>query len=154
MARTEKTSETGTTSGREQERLAAQRRVLSASSLSGDKVRNPAGEDLGNIEEIMVDISTGRVAYAVLSFGGFLGMGNKLFAVPWAALTLDEIHYEFVLNADKQMLEKAPGFDKDNWPDMADPTWGSQVHHYYGVNPDWDEETASRDKTYKGGGGI
>src|SRR6266542_2627241 len=92
------------------------RRVLSAGTLTGDRVRNSAGEDLGKIEEIMIDIPTGRVAYAVLSFGGFLGMGNKLFAVPWEALTVDEVNHEFVMNADKQMLESAPGFDKDNWP--------------------------------------
>lgn len=64
------------------------RRVLSASSLSGDGVRNSAGEDLGKIEDIMLDVPTGRVAYAVLSFGGFLGMGNKLFAIPWEAMSM------------------------------------------------------------------
>src|SRR6266545_4609381 len=66
------------------------RRVMGASTLTGDSVRNPAGEDLGKIEEIMIDVPTGRVAYAVLSFGGFLGLGDKLFAVPWGNLTLDE----------------------------------------------------------------
>lgn len=64
--------------------------MLSASTLSGDTVRNAAGDDLGSVKEIMVDIPSGRVAYAVLSFGGFLGMGDKLFAVPWSALTVDE----------------------------------------------------------------
>src|ERR1051325_8418689 len=101
------------------------RRVMSAGTLSGDRVRNSAGEDLGKIEEIMLDVPSGRVAYAVLSFGGFLGMGNKLFAVPWQALTLNERDHEFILNVEKQQLENAPGFDKDNWPDMADPKWGS-----------------------------
>ena len=64
-------------------------------------MRNSAGEDLGKIEEIMIDIPTGRVAYAVLSFGGFLGMGNKLFAVPWDAFTVDEDKKQFILNVDK-----------------------------------------------------
>ncbi len=113
------------------------RRVMSASSLTGDRVRNSAGEDLGKVEEIMVDVPTGRIAYAVLSFGGFLGMGNKLFAIPWQALTLDEAEHEFVLNVDKQTLENAPGFDKDNWPDMADPTWGGQIFSHYGYEPYW-----------------
>lgn len=66
------------------------RRVLAASTLAGDKVRNAVGEDLGKIDEIMIDIPTGRIAYAVLSFGGILRMGNKLFAVPWSALRVDE----------------------------------------------------------------
>ena len=113
------------------------RRVMSAGTLAGDRVRNSAGEDLGKIEEIMLDVPSGRVAYAVLSFGGFLGMGNKLFAVPWQALTLNERDHEFVLNVDKQKLEDAPGFDKDNWPDMADPNWGSQIYGFWGQKPGW-----------------
>src|SRR5215831_14251819 len=93
------------------------RRVLAASTMEGDSVRNSAGEDLGKVDEIMIDIPTGRVAYAVLSFGGFLRMGNKLFAIPWSALTVDENEKCFILDVDKSMLESAPGFDKDNWPD-------------------------------------
>ncbi len=63
--------------------------VLSASTIIGDKVLNPAGEQLGIIKELMIDLDEGNVAYAVLSFGGFLGMGDKLFAIPWEALALD-----------------------------------------------------------------
>ncbi len=130
------------------------RRVMSAGSLAGDHVRNSAGEDLGKIEEIMLDVPTGRVAYAVLSFGGFLGMGNKLFAVPWEALTLDEKEKEFILNVDKQTLESAPGFDKDNWPDMADPKWGSQIFSHYGYRASWDADfDRDRNRTLKSGGG-
>src|SRR6266853_483621 len=95
------------------------RRVLSGSTLAGDSVRNTAGEDLGKVDEIMIDIPTGRVAYAVLSFGGVLRMGNKLFAVPWSALTVDEDEKCFILDVNQKTLESAPGFDKDNWPDMA-----------------------------------
>jgi sporulation protein YlmC with PRC-barrel domain len=113
------------------------RRVLSASTLAGDRVRNSAGVDLGKIEEIMLDIPSGRIAYAVLSFGGFLGIGNKLFALPWEALSLNEREHEFVLNVDKKKLETAPGFDKDNWPDMADPSWSSQIYGHWGYEPDW-----------------
>jgi sporulation protein YlmC with PRC-barrel domain len=115
------------------------RRVMSAKTLAGDRVRNSAGEDLGKIEELMIDVPTGRVAYAVLSFGGFLGMGNKLFAIPWEALTLNESDHEFILNVDKQRLEAAPGFDKDNWPDMADRKFGTEVYDYYGYTPYWEE---------------
>jgi sporulation protein YlmC with PRC-barrel domain len=124
------------------------RRVLSASTLAGDSVQNSAGEDLGKVDELMIDIPSGRVAYAVLSIGGFLGMGNKLFAVPWSALRVDEDKKIFVLDVDKKKLENAPGFDKDNWPDMADVAWGTQIYSYYGAAPYW-EETTSR-----GGGGL
>ena len=126
------------------------RSVLSASTLAGDSVRNAAGENLGKIDEIMIDIPSGRVAYAVLSFGGFLGMGDKLFAVPWSALKVDEDEKCFILNVDKRTIEQAPGFDKDNWPDMSDTSWGSQISAYYKVEPYWE----AGQRTFKGGGGL
>jgi sporulation protein YlmC with PRC-barrel domain len=113
------------------------RRVLAASTLAGDTVKNSAGVDLGKIDEIMIDIPTGRVAYAVLSFGGFLRMGNKLFAVPWDSLTVDEDQKYFVLDVDKSHLENAPSFDKDNWPDMADPSFWTKICSYYGRTHHW-----------------
>jgi len=115
------------------------RRVLSASTLAGDRVVNAKGEDIGKIDEIMIDVPTGRVAYAVLSFGGFLGMGDKLFAIPWSRLTLDEDNQNFQLDLDRETLEQAPGFDKDNWPDMADRSWGSKIYTYYRSDPYWDD---------------
>jgi sporulation protein YlmC with PRC-barrel domain len=118
--------------------------VMSAATLDGDKVVNSVGDDLGKIEDIMLDVMSGRIAYAVLSFGGFLGMGDKLFAVPWSALTLDTDQKCFVLDVPKERLEKAPGFDKNHWPSMADRTWASEVHAYYEVSPYWEEE-ATRD---------
>jgi sporulation protein YlmC with PRC-barrel domain len=112
-------------------------RILSSSTLVGDNVRNLSGEDLGKIEDIMLDVSAARIAYAVLSFGGFLGMGDKLFAIPWEALSLDTENKCFVLDVPKSLLENAPGFDKDNWPDMADRTWGSEIYSHYGHQPYW-----------------
>lgn len=111
--------------------------VLSASSLIGDKVKNPAGEDLGGITEIMIDVDSGRVAYAVLSFGGFLGLGDKLFAIPWDALELDTEDKRFILDVDQSVLADAQGFDQDNWPNMADPEWGRQTYAHYGYEPYW-----------------
>jgi hypothetical protein len=81
----------------------------------------------------MIDMATGKIAYAVLSFGGLLGMGDKLFAVPWAALALDTENKRFTLNAPKTALKDAPGFDKDRWPSMSDRTWASGVHKFYGT---------------------
>jgi sporulation protein YlmC with PRC-barrel domain len=116
------------------------RRVLAASKLEGDRVRNPAGEDLGKIEEIMIDLASGRVAYAVLSFGGVLGIGDKLFAIPWGALRIDEGEHLFVLDTDRATLENAPGFDKHSWPDMADPAFAASVHEHYGRTPFWEHD--------------
>ena len=116
------------------------RRVVSASTMTGDGVRNPAGDDLGNIQEIMLDVHDGSIAYAVVSFGGFLGMGDKLFAVPWKALTLVQDEEYFLLDVDKTVLEDAPGFDKANWPDFSDPSWGQGIHEHYGMTPYWNRE--------------
>ena len=87
----------------------------------------------------MVDVNTGRVAYAVLSFGGVLKMGNKLFAIPWEALRLDAQNKQFILNVDKTRLENATGFDKDNWPDMADARFGTTIYQHYGFRPYWED---------------
>jgi len=106
---------------------------MSAGSLIGNDVYNLQDDDLGDVKELMLDMRTGKIAYAVLSFGGFLGMGEKLFAVPWAALTLNTENKRFILNVSKERLESAPGFDADNWPDMANPEWASGIHTYYGT---------------------
>jgi sporulation protein YlmC with PRC-barrel domain len=113
-------------------------RIMAADTLEGDKVFNNAGDELGEITNIMIDVPNGRVAYAVLSFGGFLGMGNKLFAVPWDVLQLDTESKCFVLDVDRAKLEAAPGFDKDHWPSMADQRWATDIHSYYGSRPYWE----------------
>jgi sporulation protein YlmC with PRC-barrel domain len=112
--------------------------IMSADSLIGDNVINALGDDLGEIKDIMVDVATGRVGYVVLSFGGFLGIGDKLFAIPWTALRLDRERKRFIMDVDKERLKNAPGFDKDNWPSMADYQWASDLHSYYGSRPYWE----------------
>jgi len=112
--------------------------VLSASTIINTSVENSYGENLGKIEELMVDLNSGRIAYAVLSFGGFLGMGNKLFALPFEALTVDTTNEKIILDVDKEILENAPGFDKDNWPEVTEDAWLVDVYNYYGYRPYWD----------------
>jgi sporulation protein YlmC with PRC-barrel domain len=116
-----------------------QRQLLSSSTLVGDKVRNAAGEHLGKIEELMIDVNDGRIGYAVLSFGGFAGLGSRLFAIPWSLLRVDQPNHEFVLNIEKSILENAPGFDRDHWPDLADPSLAAQIHGHYDVKPYWED---------------
>jgi len=123
--------------------------LMGADTLIGDDVYNHKEEKLGDIKEIMLDMRNGRIGYAVLSYGGVFSIGEKLFAVPWTALKLDTTNKRFILNVDKQRLfiqihhifplqlrtfvffNYAPGFDKNNWPDMTDQTWSSQIHSYY-----------------------
>jgi sporulation protein YlmC with PRC-barrel domain len=110
------------------------RKVMSASSLSGDKVYNTKGEYLGTIEDFMLDLDSGRIAYAVLSFGGVMGMGKKLCAVPPKMLKLNEQDKCFTLDADKERLQRAPGFDRDNWPDMTKENFTTDIHAFYGTS--------------------
>lgn len=112
--------------------------VMAARTLTGDKVINLRGEDLGEIEDIMLDVQTGRIAYAVMSFGGVMGIGEKLFAIPWSALVLDADRECFVLDIEKGRLDNAPGFDKSHWPSMADQSWATEVYNYYGRRPYWE----------------
>ncbi len=116
---------------------------LTAKKINGDKVINLAGEHLGKIEDLMIDLENGRIAYAVLSFGGFLGFGNKLFAVPWEALSVRSHEHAFALDVSKEILEKAEGFDKDDWPvtceQLATSTreWLANIYTCYGCKPYW-----------------
>ncbi len=111
----------------------AYRPVLSASTLEDTDVYNTDGDKLGEIEEIMINVETGSVAYAVLEFEeGFLNMKEKLFAVPWESFQIDEDNERFILDVSKEKLQSAPGFDKDDWPNMADPAFYSSVNEYYG----------------------
>ena len=111
--------------------------ALSADSILGTDVQNPQGENLGHIEDVMIDVNNGRILYAVLSFGGILGIGNKLFAVPLEAFTVDQTNEQFVIDIDQERLEDAPGFDKDNWPATSDVTFNTRVYEYYNVHPYW-----------------
>jgi sporulation protein YlmC with PRC-barrel domain len=111
--------------------------IMAAATLTGETVNSPNGDALGKIEAIMLDVRSGRIAYAVLSFGGFLGVGEKLFAIPWNALILDTHAKSFILDVSKEKLERAPGFDKDHWPSMADARWATELHGYYDVVPYW-----------------
>jgi hypothetical protein len=121
--------------------------VLRTSTIEGMKVRNPQNEDLGHVKELVVDVESGQVKYAALSFGGVLGVGDKLFAVPWKALVLKSGEKEryFVLNVDKQKLEHAKGFNQTQWPDMADPNWTAETETFYSVQrPDRTKEAPRR----------
>jgi len=106
--------------------------LMGANTLTGNDVHNLQDEHLGDIKEFMLDMKTAKVAYAVMSSGGVFTIGEKLFAVPFSSLKLDTVNKRFVLNVAKERFENAPGFDSDNWPNMADPTWIDGIRTYYG----------------------
>ncbi|MGJ7456531.1 PRC-barrel domain-containing protein [Halomonas sp. RA08-2] len=105
--------------------------LLSASTITGDNVYNLQDQELGKIQDVMLDVTEGKIRYAVLASGGFLGMGDRLFAVPWKALKHDEANKRFILDVDAERLKDAPGFDKEQWPNMADTSWNSTVETFY-----------------------
>ncbi|CAH1001905.1 hypothetical protein LEM8419_02819 [Neolewinella maritima] len=107
--------------------------ILSSNSITGTNVTNQKGENLGEIKDLMIDTETGTVNYAVLSFGGFLGLGDKYFAIPFEAFDVNTTTERFVLNVSQDRLENAPGFDKDNWPKTSDHTYWNSLHTHYGV---------------------
>ena len=112
-------------------------RLMTASKMRGSKVINRQDETLGEIDDIVFDAPRGAIAYAAMASGGFLGLGERLFAVPWTALTYDAGRECFVLNAQKESFENAPGFDKDRWPTEAGAEWHEQVHRHYGAPLFW-----------------
>jgi sporulation protein YlmC with PRC-barrel domain len=104
---------------------------LTATSIIGDKVENPNGKDLGKIQNLMINLQSGKVEYAVIEFGGFLGVGEKLFAIPFTELKVDEDAEVFVLNRDPEYLKESPGFDSTHWPDTNDHHYFNSVDSYY-----------------------
>ncbi len=111
------------------------RNLLASGTIIGDKVVNQANEHIGKIEELMISVTDGKVAYAVLSFGGFLNFGDKFFAIPWTTLTVDQEKKRIVLNVDKERLQNAPGFDKNHWPDLSDEKYTTAVNVYFKYTP-------------------
>jgi len=101
--------------------------LQSGQKLFGTKVENPRGEILGKIEDIMISVESGQIAYAVVSFGGVLSLGNKLFAFPWSSLQVDSSKKKIILHLDKKTLSRARGFDKDHWPDSSGWDWSTSV---------------------------
>jgi len=113
-----------------------QKNMLSGQTIADMKVINPVHEDLGEIKDIMIDPVTGNIVYAVLTFGGFMGFGEKYFAIPWEAFYLETNHEDkVILNVAKEKLENAPGFDKDNWPTAGQWGFVDKIYRHYGFKP-------------------
>lgn len=110
---------------------------VKATTIIGSYVFNPKGESLGEIREIVIDPQAGRVAYVVVAFGGFLGMGEKLFAIPSSSFAYNVAEGSYILDIDPERLKKAPGFDADHWPAMSDEKWNTDVYQFYGRSPYW-----------------
>ncbi len=111
--------------------------IIAADKVEGTPVYNLKNEKLGTIEDVMIDKRSGKVAYAVMSFGGFLGMGESHHPLPWQMLRYNTETGGYVVNLDRKTLEGAPYYGADERVDWADERWGRKVHDYYGVAPFW-----------------
>ena len=106
-------------------------KFLTASTIIGEKVIDSAGERIGTVKDVMLDITVGKIQYVVIESGGFLGIGEKFFAIPFGALRIDSKEEAFVLEQDKEVIKNAPGFDKDHWPDTNAHSYG-EYGEYWG----------------------
>jgi sporulation protein YlmC with PRC-barrel domain len=113
--------------------------TFTASQIIGMPVRNRTGKDLGKIDDLVIDFKTGEIRYAALSFGGFLGLGTKLFAIPWNEMKFvfgdpnNKNDRHFLYEVTQQQLENAPGFDSSKWPNVADPKFAAEIDKHYNV---------------------
>ncbi len=111
--------------------------LIGAEKVSGTEVYNSAGEHLGEVHDVMIDKVSGKVAYAVMSFGGFLGIGQKYHPLPWSTLDYDVRKGGYVVNMTKDQLEKAPTYDAGREPDWSDRAYEKNLHDYYRATPYW-----------------
>lgn len=118
------------------------RKTLSASTLTKDPVVDPRGKKIGALKEIMIDVVSGRIAYLVISFGGFLSIGEKLFAFPYEAVKIDEDAKQIIVDTTEEKLEKTPGFDPDNWPDESKFDL-RELYDFYQLKPYWDSDLSN-----------
>ena len=112
--------------------------LISSDKVEGTAVYDRGGEKLGSIHSVMIDKISGKVAYAVMSFGGFLGMGDSYHPLPWHVLTYDTGQGGYVVDLDRNKLEEAPTYATSETPNWSDRRWGQQVHDYYGSRPYWE----------------
>ncbi len=114
--------------------------IVPTSRLEKYDVVNPDGEDLGQVQNFMLDMQYGRIAFVVVAFGGVLGITDKWFALPWEILAWSPENRKFVLNIPREVFESAPGIDKDRWPYEVDLSWIARCYDYYGCAPYWQGE--------------
>jgi sporulation protein YlmC with PRC-barrel domain len=110
------------------------RSLISSNDVEGTNVYSLRGDKIGSIDHLMIDKQSGRVTYAVMSFGGLLGMGHSHYPIPWAALSYDLSLDGFKANVTEDQLRDAPQFSDDSW---GDRTWETSLHDHYNVRPYW-----------------
>lgn len=112
--------------------------LIGAGQVQGTSVYSLAGEKLGSVQDVMIDKRTGRIAYAVLTFGGFMGIGDNYHPLPWEKLTYDTQKGGYVVDIDRATLEGAPSYTDAATANWEDETWSRNVYAHYGVHPYWD----------------
>jgi sporulation protein YlmC with PRC-barrel domain len=114
--------------------------IYAAGAFKGAVVYNYAGQTLGKVDEFVLDFDSGRITYVVISLGGFLGLGDKLFAIPWELVAIRPDEHAFYADVEKQLLIDAPSFDRKNWPGMSDSAWAENIRAHYAQKPYWNSD--------------
>jgi sporulation protein YlmC with PRC-barrel domain len=113
-------------------------RLIGADDVQGTSIYNPAGDNLGSVQDVLIDKVSGKIAYAIVGFGGFLGIGDRHYPLPWDKLKYDLALGGYVVNLDRHTLEGAPSYATDETVGWEDPAWSKRVYDYYGSRPYWD----------------
>ncbi len=111
--------------------------LIAGDNVAGTSVYDLAGEKLGTVEDVMIDKRSGQIAYAVMSFGGFLGIGDRYHPLPWKKLSYDTALGGYRVDLDRRILEGAPSYARDEDVAWDDRAWGRRVHDYYRADPYW-----------------
>ncbi len=112
--------------------------LIGAHQVQGTTVYNTALEKLGSVEDVMIDKTSGRIAYAILSFGGFLGIGDRYYPLPWEKLSYDKEMGGYIVDVSRDVLEGAPSYSDEATAGWNDEAWGRGIYTYYGAHPYWD----------------
>lgn len=130
-AQTTTTERTGTRAPTADKAARGQQQMYRGSKIIGANIRDTQDKKIGEIKDLMLDSARGEIAYAVVSFDGVTGSGRKYHAIPWQTLQPAEGGRYYVLNADRETLSQAPGFDRKSWPDMVDQKWSADIDRYW-----------------------
>jgi hypothetical protein len=111
--------------------------LISTGAIRGTPVYNTDGEALGSVDDLMVDSETGRIAYALMSFGGFLGIGERIHPLPWAVLKYDKVRRGYVVPLTKAALVDAPNYGPEDAPRFGERAYEESIHDYYKTDRYW-----------------
>lgn len=124
-------------------------KMVPVSRLIQYEVINSRNEDMGQVQNIILDVAEGKIAFVVVAFGGILGISDKWFALPWEIVKWSPLNKKFVINMPREVLKNAPGLDKDKWPEEINISWLRSCYNHYGCTPYWESPVVTQEHIRK-----